>query len=142
MDPPGLRVGSLLTFLAGCATEDYDVADLQVDVRAAVDKNAETARICVEGVGFREEGAGNGRLAFPGLPSDVKSSLVVDILDSDGLLLGRTVPVEVGLHQPYQLTTYGALEGEPCAPEGELAGAEAESLLLVVRFVQSGWEQN
>ena len=132
----------LLIFLLACAAESYDYADLQVDVQGAVPDDAEQARLCVEGVGLREEGAGNGRLAFPGLPQSVDALLTVDLLDEAGALVGRSVPVKIGVGTPYQQTGYTVVTGAPCEATGELAPEGSEGLLLVVRFVDSGWEQD
>ena len=142
MDSSGLRVDGVLIFLVACAAESYDYADLQVDVQAAVPDDAEQARLCVEGVGFREEGAGNGRLAFPGLPRDVNALLTVELLDEAGAVVGRSLPVTLRSEAPYQQTGYQVADGLPCEATGTLAPAGEDGLLLVVRFVDAGWEQD
>lgn len=132
----------VLILLLGCAAESYDYADLQVDVQAAVPDEAEQARMCVEGVGMREEGAGNGRLAFPGLPLDLQAVLTVDMLDEAGALLGRSAPLVLTAELPYQQISFAAATGEPCVASGSLALAGSEGLLLAVRFLDTGWEQD
>lgn len=142
MDSSGLRVDGLLIFLLACAAESYNYADLQVDVQAGIPDDAEQARLCVAGVGFREEGAGNGRLAFPGLPPDVNALLTVELLDEAGAVVGRSLPVTLRPEVPYQQTGFEPADGVPCEATGNLAPASEEGLLLVVRFVHSGWEQD
>ncbi len=132
----------VLILLLGCAAESYDYADLQVDVQAAVPDIAEKARMCVEGVGLREEGSGNGRLAFPGLPPDLQAELTVDMLDGAGALVGRSAPVVLTPALPYQQISFAAASGEPCEATGAPAEVGSGGLLLVVRFLDTGWEQD
>ena len=132
----------VLIFLLACAAESYDPADLHVDVLAAVPETAEQARICVEGVGLREEGAGNGRLAFPGLPLDLQAGLTVDLLDEAGAVVGRSLPLVLSAEVPYQQVGFSSTSELPCEATGAVAPEGTDSLLLVVRFVDSGWEQD
>jgi len=128
----------MILFLWACARETYDPADLQLDVQAAVPDNAETARICVVGVGQREIGAGNGRLAFPGIPPS-PFVVQIDLLDSDGLRIGSTLPVEFTQAGDYLLTEYQEAEGEICTESDHFAEPGAESWLLGVRFLIAPW---
>lgn len=114
------------------------MADLQVDVEAALPEGAEEARICVEGVGFREEGAGNGRLAMTGLPAEQPAVVTVAILDAEGGLLGASKAVTLDGNTPYQTTDFGDAT-EICAPTGSLAPEGSASWLLAIRFTESGW---
>jgi hypothetical protein len=135
-------VDGVLILLLACAAESYDDADLQVDIQAAVPDDAEQSRLCVEGVGLREEGAGNGRLAFPGLPQDLQAALTVDMLDQDGGVLGRSEPLVLSAAIPYQRVGFSPASGAPCEAAGDVAAARTDGLLLVVRFIESGWEQD
>lgn len=129
----------ILLFLA-CAAEQYDAADLQLDVLAALPAEAERARMCVTGVGIREEGAGNGRLAMTGLPVDAPAEVTVAILDKEGGLLGQSVPVTFDQDHPYLTTDFSApAAGTLCTAEGSLATDVDHSWLLTIRFTESGW---
>ena len=129
----------MLLLLLACSREDYDFGDLQLDVDAAVPENAETARMCAEGVGAREEGAGNGRLAMPGLPDVAPVIITIDMLDKEGVLIGRSIPATLSDSDPYVVTGFAAASGEPCVTEGDFAAEGAPSWLLVIRFLGSGW---
>lgn len=145
--PAGVIVALLCG--AGCQTPDYDKADLQLDIDAAVPEEAETARICATSVGSREEGAGNGRLSLPGLAAGAPVEISVEVLTGDGARIGRSEPVTLSVETPYQVAAFAMETGEPCEPlggpgsgdsgEGGFVEAGADSWLLVVRFLGSGW---
>jgi hypothetical protein len=131
-----------MLWLLACVAEEYDVADLQLDIDAAVNDTVETARSCITGVGYREEGAGIGRLATPGIPVMDPIEVQVDLLDPDGVLVARSELAALSQTEPYQVI--GMLAELPedavvCEPEGAFASETAPSLLLVVRFLDAPW---
>lgn len=129
----------MLWLWLACAQNEYDFGDLELDIDAAVPANAETARTCVEGVGTREEGAGNGRLAVPGIPDTDPIVITVEMLDKEGILIGRSTPMTLSAETPYGVTDFAAASGEPCVTEGAFAPEGSSSWLLVIRFLGSGW---
>jgi hypothetical protein len=123
--------------LSGCAVETYDVADLQLDVAAPLPIGAETLHVCVTGVGMLDRGAGNGRMAFPGLPVGDPAEVTVDVLDADGALLATAGPAVLDGDAPWATTPLGDPQ-DACHTTGELAPDEATSWLLVLRFAEDG----
>lgn len=132
MEQRGL-IGALLALLPGCARETYDVADLQVDVAAPLPDGAETLRLCVSGHGTLERGAGNGRMAFPGLRAGEPVDVSLDVYDDAGVLLASVGPARVDGDAPWT-TTPLLPPAEPCAAGGAIAPEGAETWLLAVRF--------
>lgn len=127
-----------MLLLLACASVSYDVADLQVDVEAALPETAEKARICVKEVGMLEEGAGNGRLAMAGLPEGEPAEVTVAIFDAAGAVLGHSEPVLLQADTPYRTTVF--VDGaEGCEAAGTMAEGAENSWLLAVRFTGSGW---
>lgn len=122
--------------LAGCATEAYDAADLQVDVAAPLPAAAETLRLCVRGAGLLETGAGNGRAAFTGLPAGEPTELSLTVLDEAGGVLGGAGPVTVDTGSPYTSTPWRAGAEDPCDAEGDRVAAGEPDWLLAVRFAE------
>jgi len=127
----------LLALLAGCPEPiDYRQADLQVDLPGLVPVDAETVRICVDGVGSRSFGARlAGRFALTGIPAGDPVDIVVDVLNEDGELLIQ------GYADGVEGWTTGELdevcEGcEPCKAEGSFAAPEEDSWVLAVRFFE------
>jgi hypothetical protein len=123
----------ILLFLTACAREEYDVADLQVDITAPVPDGAETLRLCVSDHGALERGAGNGRMAFPGIRFGEPVSVWLDVYDDDGVLLASAGPADLSADSPWTTTpllapTDSCPEGGAIAPEG------AETWLLALRF--------
>lgn len=135
-----------MLLLLACTSETYDVVDLQLDVDGAVVAGTELTRTCITGVGYREEGAGVGRLATPGIPEILGTEGVVvqvDLLDADGVLLLSTEPATLTLDNPYVVTGIqeagNPAENEVCLPEGSFAKDTEASLLLGVRFLDAPW---
>ena len=118
---------------AGCASEDYSPADLQLDVEAPVPDAAETLRVCVSGRGVHEQGAGNGRAAVTGLTADVPAEVQVQLLDADGTLLGQTSPVVLDGTTPWAAAPLSPADG-PCQADGAPAPEGTDTWLLAVRF--------
>lgn len=123
----------MLLALLACARETYDVADLQIDVEAPVPADAETLRVCVSDHGTLERGAGNGRMAFPGLRAGEAVTVWLDVYDDAGALLAVAGPAELSADAPYT-TTALLPPGEPCEAGGALAAEGADSWLLALRF--------
>jgi hypothetical protein len=119
--------------LLGCASEAYDVADLQIDVDAPLPADAETLRICVAEHGALERGAGNGRMAFPGLRVGETVTVSGEVHDADAAVIASFGPVDVDADAPWT-TTPLLPAASPCRAEGALAGADEESWLLAIRF--------
>ena len=86
MAPPRVAGAALALLLTGCARETYDVADLQIDVGAPLPAAAETLRLCVSDHGTLERGAGNGRMAFPGIRAGEAVDVTIDVYDDAGAL--------------------------------------------------------
>ena len=125
-----------MLLLAACANPlNYRPVDLQLDLPALVPDEAETARICVAGVGEMSFGANlAGRFALAGIPADrANLNITVDLEDSDGEVL----------LQGYadQLSGYGVGDVDecadgcvPCTATGRFATPEEASWVLAVRF--------
>ena len=123
----------MILLLAACASEAYDVADLQLDVAAPLPAGAETMRLCVADQGALERGAGNGRMAFPGLRTGGTVTVSGEVHDADAAVLATFGPVDLDADTPW--TTTPLLEGgEPCRADGTLAADDEDSWLLAVRF--------
>ena len=124
----------LFTFVfGGCARETYDVADLQLDVTAALPAGAELIRVCVSDHGTLERGAGNGRVPFPGLRAGEAVHVALDVYDADGALIASAGPAPLDEESPYATTPLLA-PGTPCVANGALAREGADSWLLALRF--------
>jgi hypothetical protein len=129
----------LIGLLAGCATEEWRSADLQLDISGTDWDTEERARLCVEGVGILEEALAAGRIGFTGVPDDIAVTLTVDILtdadDSDGagVRRGRAGPVSFA-EGDWQAAEWEACEGDcpACTTSGERASFGGR--LLAVRF--------
>lgn len=120
--------------VAGCAREAYDVADLQLDVDAPLPDGAEKLHVCVDGAGELERGAGNGRVAFTGLPEGVPAVVRLEVYDVDGVMLAAAGPVTLDADAPYA-TTPLLDPGDRCVDAGDdRAPEDAPSWLLAVRF--------
>lgn len=119
--------------LGGCARETYDVADLQLDVSAALPADAEVIRVCVSDHGTLERGAGNGRVPFPGLRAGEAVHVSLDIYDADEALIASAGPAPLDAAGPYGTTPLLA-PGTPCVANGALAREDADSWLLALRF--------
>lgn len=122
----------------GCGRVDYDVADLQLDIAAPLPADAETLHVCVVGAGELSRGAGDGRLAFTGLPAGDPATVIVEASDDAGTLLGRTGATVLDADAPWVTTewvTTGWLPpGEPCVDAGAPAPAGSDTWLLALRF--------
>jgi hypothetical protein len=129
----------VILLLLACGRVSYDVADLQLDVEAALPEQAELATMCVKDVGTRQEGAGNGRLAMTGLPAGQSATVTVTILDVDGTVLGSSVPQTLDADHPYETTTFDPAATTACDATGTLATDSEDSWLLAIRFTGSGW---
>jgi hypothetical protein len=128
----------LAVAMGGCGLEEWRNADLHLDIRGASLVDEDRVRLCVEGVGHRDQALGAGRVAFTGLPAGEPAMVTVEHLSEDGGSLGRAGPVE--------LDGSGVVETEwapceevctPCEVDGERAEDGAADWLLGVRFVES-----
>ena len=126
---------TLLPALA-CQPFDYTYADLEVVVAGELPADAELVRVCVEGVGVHEEGAGNGRIAVPGLPSD-EAMVRVEVDDVDGteLLQADAVLAEAA---GWASVPADAPDGEACVAEGEFAADDEAAFLLAISWAEGG----
>lgn len=132
----------MILLLLACAGPDYRAADLQLDVAAALPEGAETLRVCVEGWGVYEVGAGNGRAAVAGLVVDDEYTVTVDVNDAAGGILAQSAPTVLGLGATWTTAPLQAPLGA-CEAEGEPASAGEDSWLLAVRFDEDAtpWDQ-
>jgi hypothetical protein len=125
--------------LAGCTTEEWRNADLQLDIFGASWDTEERARLCVEGVGILEEAMAAGRIGYTGVPDDIEVVLTVDLLDGDdtssaGLRQGRAGPISFA-DGDWQGVDWTVCDGDcPACTSGGDARADAGGLLLAVRF--------
>ena len=122
-----------LGLLLGCAREAYDRADLQIDVTAPLPAGAETLRMCVSDHGTLERGAGNGRMAVPGVRAGATVDVWVDIYDADGALLAGAGPAPLDGDTPWTTTPLLTAEA-PCEAGGAIAPAGDDTWLLALRF--------
>ena len=130
--PPVL--GPLLLLLGGCTDLDYRPGDWEVDVVAALPPEAETLRICIDGVGVSTVGAGNGRADVRGLPThDTQVRIEVYALDEVALFAAAWAPI--GDDTPQVDVPPASFDGTPCTASGEFAKSGEEDRLLVTRFV-------
>jgi hypothetical protein len=140
MEPRRLRLrhgGLIVAALGGCAGEGYDRTDLQVDVDAPLPAAAATVHLCVAGSGMADFGAGNGRVAFTGLPAEGAISVQVEALDAAGVVLGHAT-AELDADTPYVVASWSTAT-TPCLDRGERAPAGADTRLLGVRFAETSW---
>lgn len=121
--------------LSGCGRETYDVADLQLDVLAALPSEAELIRVCVSDHGTLERGAGNGRVPFPGLRAGEAVLVSLDIYDGDGAFIASAGPAPLDAAAPYGTTPLLG-PAAPCVANGALAREGADSWLLALRFAE------
>lgn len=124
-----------LCLLVACGdTQEYTAGDWQVDIVSAVPADAETVRVCIEGVGVNTVGAGNGRVAVRGLPPE--DTLVrIELYDIHGEGLLSTDWLEIGDDAPEVSASPVAPASSPCAASGDFVEAGTEDRLLVARFV-------
>ena len=73
----------------GCGLEEWRNADLHLDIRGASLFDEDRVRLCVEGVGHRDQALGAGRVAFTGLPAGEPAMVTVEQLSDEGGSLGR-----------------------------------------------------
>lgn len=133
----GLWLAACCASLGACGLEEYRNADLQLDVAGAPASDEDRVRICVSGVGLREQALGAGRLAFAGLPADEAAEVTVDLLAEDGeARLGRAGPVILDADAPWARTEWtDCIEDcAACEATGERAPAGAADWLLAVRL--------
>jgi hypothetical protein len=130
-----------MMLLLACARVEYDVADLQLDLAGAIPATAETMRVCVDGQFIHEEGAGNGRIAVPGIWTDRPAVVVVEVSDADGEELGQAGPVTFDAEDVYLTAPFDAADGVACESVDDPAPAGAETWLLGIRFSEEpiGW---
>ncbi len=125
-----------MLLLAACANPlDYRPADLQLDLPADVPVAAETARVCVEGVGTMSFGANlAGRFVFTGIPTDRGDhSITAELLDADGVVILQGGADNVNGHAVGEVDE--CLDGcLPCTALGGFASPEEDSWVLAVRF--------
>ena len=95
----------------------------------------------MDGVGAVEEALGAGRVAFPGLPADQRTTVTIDTLsEGGGARTGRASPAALDEAQPYIAVEWIACAGDDCAPceaTGALAEPGAPDWLLAVRFADA-----
>lgn len=123
-----------MILLLACAQVEYDPADLQLDLDAAIPEGAEIMRVCVEDQRVHEEGAGNGRIAVTGIRTDRPAVIRVEIDDADGEELGQAGPVTFDEATPYQAATWEPPDGQPCSTAEDPAPDDVETWLLGVHF--------
>lgn len=128
-----------LAVAMGCVEVRYQRADLQLDVLGAVPEGAASVRVCVRGVGQRVVGAReDGRLSFLGIPAGAPVDVTVDVLDSDGALLGQALAPLLSRYAaaPLELCADTGSPGcAPCEGLGQLAAPGEPAWVLGVRFV-------
>lgn len=133
----GLPVVAACVLLGACGLEEYRNADLQLDVVGAPASDEDRVRICVSGVGNREQALGAGRLAFAGLPAGEAAEVTVDLLDAEGeARLGRAGPVVLDADEPWARTGWQDCTEDcvACVASGERAPAGEADWLLAVRL--------
>lgn len=124
--------------LFGCASLDYSPVDLQLDVLGTLPSAAETIDMCVEGAGFLNEGAGNGRVMFAGLPADVVTTVGLTFRDEEGAVIGGAGPVDFDTEVRW-LEVAQDDRSEPCAADGQPVTSDQPSWVLGVRFSDEPW---
>lgn len=127
----------MVTLLGGCAAEEYDRTDLQLDVDAPLPADAATLHVCVSGTGTLDLGAGNGRAAFTGILAGEPLSATVDALDADGVVLG-SAQADFDVDTPYVRAPW-TTGGDACTDPGRRAPADADTWLLGIRFAEAPW---
>ena len=131
-------LGLLLTVvLGGCGLEEWRNADLHLDILGAALSDEDRVRLCVEGVGHRDQALGAGRVAFTGLPAGEPAVVTVEHLAEDGGSLGRAGPVELDGSAVVEVDWASCEDScTPCEADGERAADGASDWLLGVRFVE------
>ena len=124
-----------LAVLVACDDLAYLPGDWQLDVVATLPLEAETLRICVEGMGVTTMGAGNGRGAVRGVPPDA-TRVRVEVNDVDGFGLLATPWTPIGDDDPIAAAAPVELGESACAASGAAAAAGSDDRLLVTRFVE------
>lgn len=79
----------LLAAAPGCASVTYQPVDLQLDALGLLPDDAATLHLCVTGAGEHDQGAGNGRGVFTGLPVGA-TEVNYQLLDDNGAVLLST----------------------------------------------------
>ncbi len=125
-----------LILVLGCMPVEHRAADLQLDLPGSQPQEAETVRVCVRGVGYRDYGARlTGQFTMTGLPVGEPALVQVDVYDGDDtLLVSGEGEVEDYLLGRRLECAAGAV-CEPCEDEGEPAQDQEDSWLLAVRFL-------
>ena len=121
----------LLTLLA-CDMQTYDVADLQLDLEGAMPVDAELMHVCIADQLEHEEGAGNGRVAVPGLWADRDAEVRIELYNIDGEQLLVAGPIVFG--DAWQVAPVLEPDGLRCAVDKDKAPTSAETWLLGIRF--------
>lgn len=136
--------------LLSCSVESWRNADLQVDIAGISLSDEQIVRICVEGVGVREQALGAGRVAMAGLPVQGTVSITVDAINGSSLeedtggaadsRLGRAGPLDLGGGETWVEATWQACNDHStcaaCTADGTRAASEGGDRLLAVRFVE------
>lgn len=94
--------------------------------------------MCVEGAGFLNEGAGNGRVMFAGLPADVVTTVGLTFRDEEGAVIGGAGPVDFDTEVRW-LEVAQDDRSEPCAADGQPVTSDQPSWVLGVRFSDEPW---
>lgn len=131
-----MRLAALL--LGGCAGVDYRPVDLQLDVLGAVPAEAETIRMCVEGVGELTEGAGNGRVVYAGLRTDSVAQVTLSFETETGDVIGGAGPVELDADTPWAEVEQDD-RAEACTATAFDVPASEAGWALGVRFTAEPW---
>ncbi len=130
-----MRLLWLIAATAGCgAPPDYRAGDWEIDVVAALPDDAETVRVCIEGVGVSTIGAGNGRVAVRGVPPG-DTEVRLEVYDADGAALLSTDWLEIGDEAPEVRASPVSLAATACTATGAFAEAGDDERLLVAHFV-------
>ena len=133
------RVLALCCFSGACVVEEWRNADVHLDVIGSDLHDEDRVRICVEGIGNREQALGAGRLAFSGLPLGSPVVVVVDALgEQEESRRGRVGPVELDEENPWAEAVWNICEDgcQACAAEGELVREGDGDWLLGIRFLE------
>lgn len=126
--------------LLACAATGYDPVALVMLVDAPLPAEAATVHVCVEGFGEMSFGAGNGRVAFTGIPTGIEVTATVDVLDIDSEVLGAaTRTVVPGASTVADLLAPFLPADAPCADPGDRATADEAGGVLGIRFAEPSW---
>jgi hypothetical protein len=120
----------------GCVSVDHRASELQFDLLASQPTDADTVRVCVEGVGTMNFTARErGSYVFTGIPAGATVDVAISVVNSEGDVVATAVGEEISGYDSGELSDCYEGECTPCEIMDPLIDIPDESWVLSLRFL-------